>query len=310
MPPSSTSPLPQLSPNLVLWLTLPPLMWAGNAVVGRLLHEQIPATLLNSLRWGLALALLLPLAQALRRHPRQWWDLWWQQRRWLAATGVLGMGVYNALLYQALQSSGPINVTLIAASLPLGMLLMGLLVFGNRPRRTEGLGALLALAGVLVVLSQGQWQRLRGLQWVAGDLLMLFATLAWALYSWLLTRRPDALAERWNWADGLLGQILFGLPFALLCAAAEQHWAPATVRWSWPLALALLFIACGPSVLAYRCWALGVERAGPAVAAFFANLTPVFAGLLSGALMGDPPQLHHALAFALIAAGILVSSRR
>ena len=304
------SPLQRLSPSLMLWLTLPPLMWAGNAVVGRLLQGQIPATWLNSLRWSLALALLLPLAPSLRRQPRLWLAHWWQQRRWLGTTGVLGMGVYNALLYLALQSSNPINVTLIAASLPLAMLLVGLTVFGHRPRRAEGLGALLALGGVLVVLSHGEWGRLKSLQWVLGDLLMLLATLAWALYSWLLTRRPEPLSAQWNWADVLVGQTLFGLPFALMCAGAEHALAPATVAWSWPLGLALVFIAVGPSVLAYRCWALGVERAGPALAAFFANLTPLFAALLSGALVGEPPQAHHGLAFVLIAAGILVSARR
>jgi drug/metabolite transporter (DMT)-like permease len=52
-----------------------------------------------------------------------------------------------------------------------------------------------------------------------------------------------------------------------------------------------------------------VAGAGPTVAAFFANLTPLFAALLSGALLGEWPKLFHGLAFALIVAGIVVSSR-
>jgi drug/metabolite transporter (DMT)-like permease len=44
------------------------------------------------------------------------------------------------------------------------------------------------------------------------------------------------------------------------------------------------------------------------VAAFFANLTPLFTALMSAALLGEPPQPYHAAAFALIVGGIAVSS--
>jgi drug/metabolite transporter (DMT)-like permease len=46
------------------------------------------------------------------------------------------------------------------------------------------------------------------------------------------------------------------------------------------------------------------------VAGFFSNLTPLFAALMSAAFLGDPPRAFHALAFALIVGGIVVSSRR
>jgi drug/metabolite transporter (DMT)-like permease len=51
-----------------------------------------------------------------------------------------------------------------------------------------------------------------------------------------------------------------------------------------------------------------VAQAGPSVAAFFANLTPLFAALLSTALLGEAPHWYHVLAFGLIVAGIQVSA--
>lgn len=79
---------------------------------------------------------------------------------------------------------------------------------------------------------------------------------------------------------------------------------------SWQLAAALLFIAVGPALLAYRAWGAGVARAGPSVAGFFANLTPLFTAVLSSAFLGEAPHMYHALAFMLIVGGIVVSSRR
>ena len=46
------------------------------------------------------------------------------------------------------------------------------------------------------------------------------------------------------------------------------------------------------------------------LAGFFSNLTPLFAALIWALWTGETPQLYHALAFLLIAGGIVVSSRR
>jgi drug/metabolite transporter (DMT)-like permease len=73
---------------------------------------------------------------------------------------------------------------------------------------------------------------------------------------------------------------------------------------------ALAFVAIGPSLIAYRCWGLGVAQAGPTLAAFFVNLSPLFTALLSATLLGERPQPYHLMAFALIVAGIVVSARR
>ncbi len=106
--------------------------------------------------------------------------------------------------------------------------------------------------------------------------------------------------------------MLFGLLAAGAAAGGEMLLTPpAAIAWGngWVWA-ALLFVAVGPSIVAYRCWGLGVALGGPALAAFFANLTPLFAALLSALLLRDAPRGYHALAFALIVAGIAVSARR
>ncbi len=303
----------KLTPRLAALLTLPPLLWAGNAMVGRLFAPDVPPLLLNALRWLGALVLLLPLGWAALATPERRAEV---RARWrpLALLGLLGVGTYNACQYLALQTSTPINVTLIASSTPLWMLAVGALFFGERPRPAQLAGAALSLAGVAVVLARGDAATLLQLRLVQGDLWMLLAALAWAVYSWRLARPHPLLAgaqrPAWDWAQFVLLQTLFGLVFAGGAAGLEAVVSPAPVRWSWALALALVFLAVGPSVLAYRAWGLGVAQAGPSTAAFFANLTPLFAALMSAAVLGEPPRPYHALAFALIVAGIAASLPR
>jgi drug/metabolite transporter (DMT)-like permease len=305
--------LMKLTPRLSLMLILPPLMWAGNAVVGRLMAPSVPPLLLNAMRWALAFVFLLPLARRLFSVAAERAAL---RLRWrhLALIGVLGMGSYNALQYQALRSSSALNVTLIAASMPVWMLAVGALCFSQRPRRAQFIGALLSLAGVALVMARGRLAHLAEVHFVPGDLLMLPALLCWAFYSWLLAKPPATMqaAQRpaWNWAETMMSQLIFGLPFATGLALVEQGYSAQPLLWSPALAATLLFVAIGPSLIAYRCWGQGVAEAGPALAAFFSNLTPVFAALMSAALLGEWPQGYHGLAFVLIAAGIWISSPR
>jgi drug/metabolite transporter (DMT)-like permease len=287
-------------------LTVPPLLWAGNAVVGRLVQGLVPPITLNFLRWLLAFALLLPLAGWVLRPGSGLWSHW----RRFALLGLLGVGAYNALQYLALKTSTPLNVTLVAASTPVWMLGIGALFFGQRVSQRQLAGAMLSIAGVLVVLGRGEWQVLMQVQLVPGDFYILLATASWAVYSWLLIRPGDPKAIRGDWAAFLMAQMVMGLGWSGLFAAGEWALVDARIQWGWPLAAALSYVAVGPAILAYRCWGVGVQRMGPNIAGFFSNLTPLFAALMSAAFLGELPHLYHAVAFVLIVGGIVVSSRR
>lgn len=301
----------RLTARTALLLTLPPLLWAGNAVVGRLMVGEIPPITFNLLRWVAGFALLLPLAAWVLRRDSPLWPHWGR----MALLGLLGMGSYNALQYMALKTSTPLNVTLVGSSMPIFMLGLGRLLYGARISRQQWWGVALSTAGVLTVLTRGDWSQLLALKLVAGDVLMLLATATWAWYSWLLTKppanRPDPPALRNNWSAWLMAQVIPGLMWSALFSGVEWAVVPDLhIHWGWPLAAALAYVALGPSLLAYFCWGRGVSLAGPQVAGFFVNLTPLFAAVLSAAVLGEPPKLYHAAAFALIVGGIVVSSRR
>ncbi len=290
----------------VLLLLVPPLLWASNAVVGRMVRELVSPITLNFVRWVIAFVLLLPFAAPVLRRDSPLWAHW---KRY-ALLGLLGIGLYNALQYLALQTSTPINTTLVGSSLPLWMLAVGTLFFGARVNAREIGGALLSMVGVLLVLSRGEWQQLLGLRLVPGDLYMILGTIAWAFYSWLLARTQEPKAVRQDWAAFLMAQLVFGVAWSGALAAGEWTLTDAHLDLGWPLVAAMLFIGIGPAVVAYRCWGTGVQRAGPQAASVFMNLTPLFAAVLSAAFLREPPHWYHGAAFLLIVGGIVVASRR
>ena len=297
----------RLTPATALLLTVPPLFWAGNAVVGRLADGLVPPITLNFLRWALAFVLLLPLAGSVLRQGGPVWKHW----RSLALLGLLGVGCYNSLLYMALKTSSPLNVTLVAASAPMISLALGRIFYAQTLRGVQLAGAALSAIGVAMVLVRGDWTALAQVRLVAGDLLVLVATVIWSWYSWLLTRTDNLGEVKSHWAGFILAQVVFGLGWTSVFVVGEWLVLPAaSVQWGWPLVLILFYVALGPAILAYRAWGLGVARVGPNVAGFFSNLTPLFAAVLAAAVLGEMPRAYHLAAFALIVGGILVSSRR
>jgi drug/metabolite transporter (DMT)-like permease len=295
----------QLNFATIFYLITATALWAGNAIAGRVLVGSISPITLSAVRWGLAALLLLPLG----------WRVFipgsalWQNKKRFLLLGLFGVGSYNVLLYLALQTSTAINVTLIGASMPIWMLFIGAVFYQVKPSILQMIGAVVSLLGVGIVLTRGNLAALLSMQMVVGDLLIMLATILWAFYSWMLSR-PGASTERqWPWAEFLMAQVTVGLLWTGFFDGFEIAAGHAFIELNWWTASLIIFVAIGPSLIAYRCWGLGVNGAGPTVAAFFANFIPLFTALLSAAMLGEPPQLFHGLAFALIVAGIAISSK-
>jgi len=296
--------MPKLTLATVLYLLTATFLWAGNAIAGRLLVGSVSPITLSAVRWGLAALLLLPWGWRVFKSGS---PLWQNKRRFLLL-GLFGVGSYNVLLYLALQTSTAINVTLIGASMPIWMLFIGAVFYQVKPNLLQLIGAIVSLVGVAIVLTRGELTALLSMQMVRGDLLIMLATILWAFYSWMLSRPGSSTERQWPWADFLMAQVLVGLLWTGFFDGFEIASGSAYLDLNWWTGSLILFVAIGPSLISYRCWGLGVNGAGPTVAAFFANFIPLFTALLSAAMLGEPPRLFHVTAFALIVAGICISS--
>ena len=288
------------------YLTTAALMWAGNAIVGKILVQSSSPVLLNTIRWGVTALILLPFA----------WRVFgsasplWQSSKRFALLSLLGVGSYNVLLYLALKSSTPINVTLIGASMPIWAIVIGALFYKEQPNIKQIIGAVISLIGVTVVIVRGELERLIEIEFVAGDLLMVLATILWGAYSWMLSHPKESTERTWPWSYFLLAQVGFGFCWSLGFAVTEWQLQYSYFTWSWPTVLMIIYVIIGPSLIAYRCWGLGVSGAGATVATFFTNLIPLFTAILSTLLLQKPPELFQGVAFALILAGIYLSIQK
>lgn len=286
-------------------LLLATLCWSGNALVARAVVGEIPPFALSFWRWCVALLLLLPfVAKPL-----------WQHRAALRAAGwrllvlaAIGIAGYNSLLYAAAQTTAAINITLVNTCLPLMTFIGAGLLLGEWPQPRAWWGMGVAALGLLVLISQGSWNRLADLAFNRGDLIMLLAVADWALYSLLLRRWASHLLPIPPLA--LLGMLmLLGvpliLPFYLYELAQGAHFSltPSNLA-------AIGYTALFASLLAYLAWNHAIRVLGAAKAALSNYLMPVFTALLGWLLLGETLQNYHWLGASLIFAGLLLGTQR
>jgi drug/metabolite transporter (DMT)-like permease len=283
-----------------LLLTLAPLFWAANMVLGRAMRHDIPPVAMSFWRWTIAGVLLLPFVwRDVRKHlpviRRDW--------RVLAVLGLLSVTLFNTLCYIGLQWTSATNGTLFNSVIPILIIPLAWLVLHERITPRQALGVALSLGGVVTIVAEGNLHNLLSLQFNDGDLWLLAAMVLWAGYTVLLRWRPPELAG----LTFLACIVYFGLPgLGLVYAweiAAGRSLVPGT-----GVALTFLYYGIFPSILSNLCFNAGVRAVGPNRAGLFAHLMPVFGILLAAAFLGERPQPFHWIGMALVFYGIWLSS--
>ncbi|MCC0019650.1 MAG: DMT family transporter [Nitratireductor sp.] len=172
-----------------------PLFFSTNVVFGRAATDIAPFTL-AFLRWGLAALILLALS---RKSWPQMVTVLRSQWKLLMLQGFLGMFICGGLVYLALHETTATNGTLIYTSPPVIIILIERFWRGRKMRAREMAGVLLAVLGVLLIVTRGNLANLVTLQFNSGDLIFVFAAVSWAVYSVIL--KSEAFAGLSNTPD-------------------------------------------------------------------------------------------------------------
>jgi len=285
-----------------VFLLLPVLFWAGNAVIGRAVVGEVPPFTLSFWRWVAAALILLPIGLprllAQRERLRGRWPV-------LLALALTSVAAYNTLLYLALQTTTAINATLVGCSMPIVIIALSRLWLGESISLRQGGGVVVSLIGVLLVIARGDPATLLALHLQPGDGWMMVAVLSWATYSVLLRRHPTGIEPLALLTLLVLLGVPMILPLYLWELAQGQLWHPS------PHGLAVIaYVAIFPSVLAYYFWNQGVAKLGANTAGLYANLLPILTAILAVLLIGESFRWFHGAGLALIFGGIWLATLR
>lgn len=288
------------NPHVLLALTA--FFWAGHWIVARAAIGDMTPVSMSFWRWTTAvLVLALLYGREFARERAVVRSHW----RPIAFFSLTGTALYNVIGYHGIRETTATNAVMLQSVTPALIPLLGLALFRERIGPRTAFGVAVSFCGVLAIVSRLDPVRLATLQINPGDLFLLANVLLWSIYTVCLRWKPPQLSQ----TSFLLAAALFGmlpmLPLYALELSAGGGFEPA-----WGPVLGVLYLGLFPSVLCYQMWGKGVAALGAARSGVYLHLIPLFGASMAMLFLGERLQAYHVAGFALILAGITLTSRR
>lgn len=274
------------------------IVWAANTIVSKSAAGVVDPMAMTFYRWVIAAAALTPFCV------RSLWRRRADVRPHLVRMAILaffGMVLNQSLTYVGAHATTAMDMGLIFALIPTLTLLLNSALFAEKAAPLAIAGVVVSFVGVVVVIVAGHPQRLLFSSAVQGDLLILAASAAYALYTVLMRRWTPAAFGPW-------------LTLYIQVLLASAMLAPMMVLAS-SMAIPLrgiglvLFASIGASVVGGYLWILGIRLLGSARTAITMNLMPVFTALMANTIIGEPVRGNHWIGGALILLGVLLAQQ-
>ncbi|WP_425058947.1 hypothetical protein SCACP_35970 [Sporomusa carbonis] len=281
------------------YVNLATLVWATNMVLGRLLKDSMGPITMSAARFFIASIIF---AVMLRQQPLK------ERRmdkdyRLLAAMALTGIVLFSPVLYLGLRYTTAVNSTIINGLAPLLTGLFATWLIKEPMSRRQISGALVALFGVLFLISGGSWSFWKTAQFNMGDFIVLIAVAIWGLYSVISGKvmhyRSSISATAFS--------TFLGLPVLCLLAVWELQTIP--VNLDVTLIVSIIYLGIVPAAVGFYAWNAGVARLGPSGAMVFYNTLPLYGALLGFIFLGEPIGISHIIGGLLIVIGGIWGAR-
>lgn len=275
------------------------IMVGANVVIGKLLGQALPVTLILFLRCVLAVLVLAPFAWRGLRLPRAGVLLN------LVAQAALGTLGYNIALLAGLRRTGALEAGLVLATMPAVVALGAAALLGERLSGRRWLAVLLAVGGMAALTLREAGGRYGGALGggLAGDALVFLAVCGEAGYMLLAKHNATQIGviPAAFWMQAASAVLL--APLALPALAGHE-----AALADWHLSGLLALHSVTASVLAVVLWYAGMQRAPANLAGVFTVLLPATAAVLAVLWLGERFTLALAAGFALMLGSILLAT--
>ena len=223
----------------------------------------------------------------------------------LFALGVVAVPLNQGLFLAGLERSTAGHAALLYALTPIFVFLIARARLRERATAGKVAGIAIAFAGVLVVLfARGVVGSGEARSALLGDLLILGAVVAWAVYA----VSGKVYAERYGAVASTGVSLLFGtvcyLPVGVALSRAGSFAALSPGGWS-----AIAYLVVLTSVVSYVIYYWSLARAEASRVAIWSNLQPVLTALLAWALQGERLTTSFVAGGAMVLAGVVLTER-
>ncbi|MFM2368188.1 MAG: hypothetical protein RL619_488 [Bacteroidota bacterium] len=286
----------------IFFALLATLLWSVNMVIASGIKGHIPPIGLAFWRWTIACIVLAPFAV---KSTIESFIIIKKHFRYLMFTAVLGVTIFNTLIYFAGKTTSAFNLSLIAISIPLFIIVLSKIIFKEKVSTIKIVGIATIITGVLVLITKGSLQTFLNINFTIGDLLMLLACFFFAYYTILVRQKPDELtAKVFLFSVFVIGTI-FLLPFYIW-----EHLFYKKVFFDTKTVLATSYLGIFASLVSYYLWNEAIQLIGTSKTALIYYLIPVFSGVLAYIFLGQAIVITQIISMGIIIIGLLITNRK
>jgi drug/metabolite transporter (DMT)-like permease len=274
------------------------LLAAGVYIAAKVVTTEMPPWALCFWRIVIAGLILLPIT---RRHWSGMISL--VRQRWLSLLilGGVGFSISPGLIYIGLNYTTAINAGLIIALMPVITMILARF-FLNEPVGTwQFVGSIVAFIGMAIIVTRGDLLALLRLDLNTGELLVVCAAIAFAVYTVLLRRTKYELPGLPLLVVLLGGAAVTTTPFYIWELFHDDRTA-LNAKGLW----ALLYTAGPGGALMYYLFNLSVQALGASRAGVFLYLQTVFIAVLAYFFLDERLLSYHLVGAFFILVGVLL----
>ena len=284
-------------------LVLASLFWSCNFIVGKIITVfDIPPLSFTFFRWSLVWRVLFPFTIREIIYKRMYI---FKNLLFLTLLAIASVSTFNSVVYYSLNFTQVLNAVLMISIIPVVIIFFSSLFKVEKTNVHQIFGLVVSLLGVWVIITRADINKLTSLNFNTGDLWMLVAVLAWAIYSALLKKRQISLTPYAFIQVIVTIGLIFLFPQFLL-----EHSLGLKVNFNLPFALSLIFVAIFPSLGSYYFWFSSISIIGPNRAGIFLHLMPIFSAIMAMILFKEKFLIFHFIGSCLIVTGIYLSGKR
>jgi len=277
------------------------IIWSGNFIVSRYSRVLAGPISLAFFRWSIATITMLPFAINNFKKEKQLFKANFSYFFWMALVGV---ALYNTMIYQAGHSTTAINMALFGSIIhPIVATLLAAWIVQEKLNWKSITGIVLGVIGIIVLLSKGELNTLLHLKITTGDLWMIGAGLCFGSYNVFVRKKPIGISNN----SFLL--VLFAIGTILLCPFAiyEMNYIQ-PVHFNKQLLFIVLYLGIGNSTIAYLLWNKAIHTLGSAKTALFGTLIPFLSSIEALFILNEQFNIFQIISGGIIICGIVINT--
>ncbi|HNX22414.1 MAG TPA: DMT family transporter [Spirochaetota bacterium] len=278
------------------------IIWSGNFIIARGVHDAIPPVSLSFFRWLVAFAVIAPFSiksfisdfTVIRR-----------SYKYIILISFLGITLFNTLVYIAGHSTEAINLSLIAITTPVFIIIFSWIFFKEKIHFLNFTGIAVTLSGIIILICRGSLKVLLSISFSAGDFWMLSAAVTFSMYSLLIRKKPEGIGTMSFLFVTFGTGLIMLIPFFIYEAAYQN---PASYNIN--VIISILYAGIFASIGGFLLWNKSIALIGASKSGIIYYSLPLFSTLWAILILGEKVHLVHFISMILIITGIIIATKK